>query len=30
MKKVAIFAAEFAVMLGGAGVIVFTLVAVGG
>ena len=30
MKKVATFAAEFVVMLGGAGVIVFSLVAVGG
>jgi hypothetical protein len=30
MKKIATFAAEFIVMLGGAGVIVFTLVAVGG
>ena len=29
MKKVATFAAEFAVMLGGAGVIFFTLVAGG-
>ena len=30
MKKVATFAAEFVVMLGGVGVIFFTLVAVGG
>ena len=30
MKKVATFAAEFVVMLGVAGVIFFTLVAVGG
>ena len=30
MKKVATFAAEFTVMLGGAGVLFFTLVAVGG